>query len=212
MARRKDHSPDELKHWVIESVTSFLQHQSASELSLRKVAKMVEYSPGTLINLFGSYAHLILEVNAFTLDQISERLEKRLNTAEELDAHQQLTEFAVEYLHFAQHHSHQWRLVFEHRLETEVPQWQQSRINQLFFLIETRLKLISPAAPERECQKAARTIWASVHGICMLEVDDKLFSPIEISGQEMITSLVDHYLTSWSHKNNKQFGIQGESL
>ena len=60
MARRKDHSPEELKALVIEAVLGFLQEQPAEKLSLRQLAKMVGYSPGTLINLFGSYAHLIL--------------------------------------------------------------------------------------------------------------------------------------------------------
>lgn len=212
MARRKDHSPDELKSWVIESVIHFLQQQPASELSLRKIAKMVEYSPGTLINLFGSYSHLILEVNAYTLDQIAEKLEVKLRQSKDLSPHQQLSKFALEYLGFAQQHPFQWRIVFEHSLETEVPEWQQSRINQLFHLIETRLQLISPSASTIECQKATRTIWASVHGICMLELDDKLFSPITITGQEMIESLIQHYLASWSQSNDHQSSIQGESI
>lgn len=212
MARRKDHSPSELKHWVIQSVIGFLQNQPASELSLRKIAKMVEYSPGTLINLFGSYAHLILEVNAFTLDQISERLKIKLSAIETLSPHQQLYELALEYLHFAQQHTFQWRIVFDHSLESDIPEWQQNRINLLFHLIETRLHLIAPLTSDSECQKAARTIWASVHGICMLELDNKLFSPIRTSGEEMIGSLTHHYLTSWSQNNNKQAATQGESV
>ena len=71
MARRKDHTPEELKALVLGQVLEFLQHEPADNLSLRKLAKMVGYSPGTLLNLFGSYAHLILAANALTLDQIS---------------------------------------------------------------------------------------------------------------------------------------------
>ena len=202
MARRKDHSPEELKALVMASVLEYLQTQSANTLSLRQIAKMVAYSPGTLINLFGSYAHLLLAVNACTLDQISQRLEKKLVAAKALDAQQQLQLFAQEYLAFAQQHLFQWRLLFEHRLDEEVPDWQQQRINQLFDIIERRLIELAPLAKPNQLQQASRTIWASVHGICMLEVDNKIFAAVDINfpvvnGESMIQSLINNYLASW---------------
>lgn len=207
MARRKDHSPEELKAWVISSVLEFLQQQSAQALSLRQIAKMVGYSPGTLINLFGSYAHLLLAVNACTLDQISGRLEKKLTETDNLNAQQQLLLFAQEYLAFAQQHTFQWRLVFEHRLDEEVPDWQQNRINQLFELIELRLIALSSSAKPDQLQQASRTIWASVHGICMLQVDNKIFASanidgLSISGEGMIKSLINNYLASWKRSTD----------
>jgi len=207
MARRKDHTPEELKAWVIRSVLEFLQRQPAQELSLRKVAKRVDYSPGTLINLFGSYAHLLLAVNAATLDQISGRLNKNLAASNELDAEQQLLLFAQEYLAFARQHTFQWRLLFEHRLDEDVPDWQQNRINQLFELIEVRLIQLCPHAKPAELLQASRTIWASVHGICMLEVDNKIFAAdssngLSINGESMIQSLISHYLSSWKVSSN----------
>lgn len=204
MARRKDHSPEELKAWVISSVLEFLQHQASQTLSLRQVAKMVGYSPGTLINLFGSYAHLLLAVNAFTLDQISQRLEKKLADTGNLSAQQQLLLFAQEYLSFSQQHTFQWRLLFEHRLDEDVPDWQQNRINQLFDIIERRLIELAPLAKPNQLQQASRTIWASVHGICMLEVDNKIFASPgmnfpAVNGESMIQSLINNYLASWTH-------------
>lgn len=203
MARRKDHTPEELKAWVIRSVLEFLQEHPASELSLRKVAKRVEYSPGTLINLFGDYAHLLLVVNACTLDQISARLTLALTDSDAFEAQDQILLFAKEYLAFARAHSFQWRLVFEHRLDEEIPDWQQNRINQLFELIEQRLQQICPSAQPDELQQASRTIWASVHGICMLDVDNKMFvsetkNGLSINGESMIQSLLSHYLSSWT--------------
>lgn len=198
MARRKDHSPDELSALVIAAVIDFLQAQPAQALSLRQIAKMVGYSPGTLINLFGSYAHLLLAVNACTLDQISDCLKKALSKAEGMNAQQQLQLFAQEYLVFSQQHTFQWRLLFELRLNEEVPIWQQNRINYLFDLIELRLKQLAPKAELLELKQATRTIWASVHGICALEVDNKIFASSDITGQSMIKSLIDNYLASWS--------------
>ncbi len=197
MARRKDHSPQELKEQVITKVIQFLQQQPANELSLRKIAKMVGYSPGTLINLFGNYAYLLLAVNAVTLEQINQQLSDSMRSSQQ--AQQQLTLFAQQYLNFAQQHPFQWRLLFEHQLtdEQDLPQWQQQKIEHLFSLIDHCLEKLKPNANSKEIQQTSRTIWASVHGICALSIDDKLFHQHKIDSKEMINSLLEHYLTAW---------------
>jgi len=204
MARRKDHSPEELKALVIEAVLGFLQEQPAEKLSLRQLAKMVGYSPGTLINLFGSYAHLILAANAATLDLIAGKLKSVLLNTHEPQS--QLSLIALEYLSFAKQHPFQWRILFEHHLaeEDEVPQWQLSRIDGLFTLIEKCLEQLNPHSQDDERHKASRVIWAAVHGICMLEVDNKLFAQDLVTGESMINSLLSHYLGSWKTSNKYQ--------
>jgi len=204
MARRKDHSPEELKALVIEAVLGFLQEQPAEKLSLRQLAKMVGYSPGTLINLFGSYAHLILAANAATLDLIAGKLKSALLNTHEPQS--QLSLIALEYLEFAKRHPFQWRILFEHHLaeEDEVPQWQLSRIDGLFTLIEKCLEQLNPHSQDDERHKASRVIWAAVHGICMLEVDNKLFAQDLVTGESMINSLLSHYLGSWKTSNKYQ--------
>lgn len=204
MARRKDHSPEELKALVIGAVLGFLQSEPAQKLSLRQLAKMVGYSPGTLINLFGSYAHLILAANAATLDLIADKLSKALvNTQNPQD---QLSVIALEYLNFAKQHPFQWQILFEHHLaeEDEVPHWQLSRIDGLFTLIEKCLEQLNPHSQNDERHKASRVIWAAVHGICMLEVDNKLFAQDSVTGESMINSLLSHYLGSWKISNQHQ--------
>ena len=201
MARRKDHTPEELTELVLSLVLSALQTEPADQLSLRKLAKAVGYSPGTLINLFGSYAKLILAANARTLDIISQQLASVMT---EMDsAEEKLHHFAQAYLAFAQEHPHQWRILFEHHLEEDedIPQWQLSRINALFDMIETCLKDLNPKADEEKRHEASRVIWAAVHGICALSIDDKLFAQDDVGGTNMITSLLDHYLFSWKQAN-----------
>jgi len=202
MARRKDHTPEELKELVLNTVIDSLQTAPASQLSLRKVAKMVGYSPGTLINLFGSYDYLLLAVNGQTLDlifkQLKNAMEKEVNTEE------QLTQFALTYLQFAKLHPFQWLILFEHHLphDAEIPEWQLERINRLFNLIETALKEIAPNASENDIQQTSRTIWAAVHGICLLEVDDKLFADKSLNAKEMIRQLLVNYFNSWKNNHN----------
>ncbi|MBD3639547.1 MAG: WHG domain-containing protein [Marinobacter sp.] len=197
MARRKDHTPEELTELVLSQVNRFLQSEPAHQLSLRKLAKMVGYSPGTLINLFGSYSRLILAANAQTLDQIAQRLGDRMEQDE--SAETRLHRFAEAYLAFAQEHPHQWRLLFEHHLDEgeELPQWQWSRIDRLFDMIEQCLYELNKNSRAEDRHEVSRTIWASVHGICALSIDDKLFARTTVSAESMISALLTHFLSSW---------------
>ena len=197
MARRQDHTPAQLQQLTMETVLKLLQQQPASSLSLRQIAREVGYSPGTLINQFGSYSLLLLAANARTLDQIYREL---LAAIDHADSPQQTLEAcALSYLNFASQPPYQWRLLFEHQLpeQDHLPDWQQQRIDNVFTLLQQQLAILKPRANASDCAQTARTIWASVHGICVLALDDKLFTPGNISGRSMIHSLLSHYLPAW---------------
>lgn len=202
MARRKDHTPAELKLLTVKTVIEFLQHRPINQLSLRSLAKMIGYSPGTLINLFKSYNHLLLDVSGYTLLEIEQRLTKATRNLESTTA-QQLIEIVLvtanQYSNFAVEHPYQWQQVFDHRLDDTqgIGPAHQQRIDALFAIIEAKILKLAPNASHIEVVRASRTLWASVHGICMMSLEDKLFSPVQISNGSLIESLVTNYLNSW---------------
>lgn len=196
MARRKDHTHDEIRALALESMQLHLQQQPADTMSLRKLAQAIGYSPATLINVFGSYDHLLLSVSAVTLDRLAQQLGH--HSATELSPLQRLHCFGKTYLQFARQNPYCWQLLFEHRLPAgdEIPDWQQQRIDQLFAMIEQALVELSSDA--ENVRQAARTVWASVHGICTLSLGDKLFSDSLSNADSMIESLIHHYVISWA--------------
>jgi len=197
MARRSDHSSEEIVSMTIAWVKEYLSHSSVAELSLRKIAKAIGYSPGTLINQFGSYSLLLLQVNAATMDQLSEQMSK---TVKDTDAPiDQLNGMAQAYLKFAEQNCHAWRLIFEHRLEEQedIPEWQMDRIGQFLDRVKTPLQAIKKSANEQDIEEAARVIWGGVHGICALAVEDKLFTPTGITSNQLILSLINNYVNGW---------------
>ncbi|MFC3152642.1 TetR/AcrR family transcriptional regulator [Litoribrevibacter euphylliae] len=197
MARRFDHSSEEITDMALQWVKHHLQSDLSDSLSLRKVAKGIGYSPGTLINLFGSYGYLLLRVNADTLDELSEQM-KAASTNDTVPE-QQLNAMALCYLEFAMAHTQRWRLIFELKLATDedIPDWQQQRIDQLLNQVKGLLTGIKPDASNREIEQTARIMWAGVHGISFLAVEDKLFSPAKLNHSEMVTTLIRNYLTGW---------------
>ncbi len=199
MARRKDHSPEELTDMATQRVLACLEHTPASNLSLRSIARDIGYSPGTLINHFGSFSLLLLAANARTLDDLYKALHSAMQTA--AAQRSGLKVIASTYLAFARQRPNAWRLLFELRLADDepLPAWQEQRISALFTLLEQELLKLKPNARALDCQRAARVLWAGVQGICQLTLENKLFPPAGMGGDSeiLIDSLLTHYLSSW---------------
>ncbi|RZR30584.1 TetR/AcrR family transcriptional regulator [Vibrio vulnificus] len=196
MARRNDHTREELIALTLETVKEFLAEHSYHELSLRKLANMIGYVPSTLVNVFGSYNLLLLHAVAQTLDELS--LEAMKVVQDSNDKKQALAELAYCYHDFALQHSHRWRLIFEHNMNgAELPEWQAKRIDNMTGMLEALLQQLAPSRTPTEVLQASRVLWSGVHGITLLSVDDKFFSSEPIDGKELIDSLLTNYLTNW---------------
>ncbi len=80
MARRNDHTREELVALTLDRVKQFLDTHSYHELSLRKVATMIGYVPSTLVNVFGNYNLLLLHVVAQTLDELAQEAQQAVKS------------------------------------------------------------------------------------------------------------------------------------
>ena len=198
MARRYDHSRDEIRQLTLDHVKAFLEQSPVSELSLRTAAKLIGYTPGTIINVFGSYSEVLLAINAETLDELHARSQQAIQYC--IEPTEGLQQLAMCYLQFARAHPWRWHLVFEHKMPdaTLIPGWHQQRIDRMFALLDQLLQQLSPDKSQKQRHIASRVLWSGVHGICLLDAVDKLFSEQHSSGEEMILSLLDNYLYSWT--------------
>ncbi|HEV3447204.1 MAG TPA: helix-turn-helix domain-containing protein, partial [Gemmataceae bacterium] len=68
MARRSDHTREELKDLAIQAAIALIEADGIGQFSARQVAARIGYTVGTLYNVFGSYDELLLNVNARTVD------------------------------------------------------------------------------------------------------------------------------------------------
>jgi AcrR family transcriptional regulator len=196
MARRNDHTREELINLTLDQVKAFLDTHPHHELSLRKVAAMIGYVPSTLVNVFGNYNLLLLQVVAQTLDELA--TESAQCIPRNSKPKEALTSLALCYLNFAIQHPYRWQLIFQHTMNGEaLPDWQSQRINTMITMLESLIREISPHKPEAEILAASRVLWASVHGITLLSVDNKLFMHSETDGKVLIENLINHYLSDW---------------
>lgn len=196
MARRNDHTREELVQLTLEKVKLFLEENSHHELSLRKIANMIGYAPSTLVNVFGNYNLLLLHAVAQTVDELKDAAAQAIA---ESDSHQSaLLNLAYCYHDFAKASPYRWQLIFEHNMQGEtLPEWQSDRISYLTGTLEELITMIAPEKSQNDVVEASRVLWAGVHGITLLSVDDKFFTPVPVDGKELIKNLISNYLESW---------------
>ncbi len=197
MARRNDHTREELINLTLATVKDFLEDNSYHDLSLRKIANMIGYVPSTLVNIFGNYNLLLLHAVAQTLDELSQESSQATSHCE--DAQEALFELAYCYHDFARKHPFRWQLVFEHNMNgAELPEWHSKRIDGMTSMLESLLAQFAPSRTESEVLQASRVLWSGVHGITLLSVDDKFFSSEPVDGTALISNLLSNYLNNWS--------------
>jgi AcrR family transcriptional regulator len=198
MARRSDHSREEIQAMAVQAAIAILSKEGLAGLSTRKVAAAIGYTVGTLYLVFKNLDELILHVNAAALDELHELMQAEL--AVDKSAQAQLLALAHAYLRFAREHFARWSLMFTHRLPEGrgLPQWFHDKVRILFALVARPLQQLNPDLSEEQYQQATYVLWSSVHGVCELGLNDKLTLGGEIQAEELINALVKNYLKGYT--------------
>ncbi len=192
MARRSDHTREELKELAINAGHKLIAEKGFSNFSARKMAQEIGYTVGTLYNIFGDYDDIILNINAKTLDQLTLFILQELHQCRKKE--DQLTCIALAYLEFAKQHRLSWLALFEHILPNEksLPEWYANKISTIFNIIERTLT--DTAGNTVNSKALSRTLWASIHGICILGISGKLqVTETPVSMEDMISLLIQQF-------------------
>ncbi len=193
MARRYDHSREELHEMAMSATQEMVAAEGIRAITTRRLAKEMGYSVGTIYNLFSNLDDLIVHLNGTTLDSLYEVLSA---VERDGDPEGSIRKMAETYITFTQENFNLWNSLFEHRLPAgeELPDWYNAKIGRLLLLVEETLSPIFAKGQEEECQKAARVLWSSLHGICSLASSEKLDIVATESALELTDSLITNYL------------------
>ena len=197
MARRYDHSKETLREMVIAAGHSLIQSQGFSRFSARKVAVEIGYTVGTVYNLFGSHDHLILHINARTLDAWFDDLQRVIMVRKTPPT---FVDLAFYYIDYSAAHYNEWMALFEHSLppDAPMPEWYVPKMRRFFELLEG---MVMPHVHgnKRKARRAARVLWAGLHGVTMLSLSRKLDLTDSESAQILAKSFVENYLWGLQH-------------
>ncbi len=199
MARRSEHSREELKEMALAAAEKILDEEGLAGLSTRKVAAAMGYTVGTLYLVFRNLDDLILQLNAQRLDDLYEHL---FMIRQGNDSPQEVVKtLAHFYIQYAREHPAAWHLLFSFRMPQgqALPGWFEARIARLFALVEEQLGRLGLKLDRQGLKLAASTLWSGVHGVCDLSVGDKLSLSGNTKPEELIDSLIERYISGLVH-------------
>jgi AcrR family transcriptional regulator len=198
MGRRSTHTPQQLRELILDAAQEIIDTSGLAGLSAREIARRIGYSPGTIYNMFENLDDVVLNVEARVLDALDARLSAVL--MEQRGAPSAVASLAQAYLAFTHEKPRLWNLLFEHHLPagSNLPAWYQQKLEGLLAHVEQAIAPHMPDRTEADRQRAARVLWASVHGITSLGTADKLSIVTTESAGRLVDDLVATYLAGLS--------------
>ena len=196
MARRSDHTREELKDAVFKAAWQIISEEGFDALTARHIAKQIGYAPGTIYNLYDSMDDLYLQINAHTLDLLNARLSGFADNQTKAVAAAQMKAMAHSYMDFARDYRAFWLMLFNLKVTIHRPDasWYHEKVDQLFAPLEKLLVPFYAQGQEKEHKMAARILWSSVHGLCFLQETDKL---ILMTNQSSVSESVDYLVETF---------------
>ena len=196
MARRKDHSHDQLHEMALDAARDIAEKEGLSGITARRIAKQIGYSPGTLYNVFENLDDLIVQLNMDTLDALYE-LCRGAPTGE--DPLAVLKSLARVYIQFTDDHPRLWSLLFQPSLPhgDQLPDRYIEKVRRLLGLAETAIAPMFPSGREVERLHSVRVLWTGLHGICSLYASGAMVKTE--TPEAMAETLITNYITGLRH-------------
>lgn len=200
MARRSDHTREELTRIALDAAHSITAREGLRGLRARQIARDIGYTIGTLYNLFDDFDDLILHMNGETLDAlyaVCSKVELKGDPVADLEA------LAERYLEFTRGHPQQWNAVFEHTLPRgrALPEWYSEKVAKLVALEAQALAPLFPDGTPDDIAHHARVLWTSLFGMAVVESAGRL--PEGESARSLVRSLIATYVSGLEHSDRK---------
>lgn len=165
---------ERLRQKAITIAAAIVEREGLAALQARRVSRDADCSVGTLYNVFGDMDGLVIALNQTTVRRLGEDLIRSFTATEGRAVEARLTDLALTYMRFAHDNLALWRAVFEHRLAegAEIPEEYRADQARLLALIET--VVAAEITDDALRRRAARALFAAIHGIVQLALDQKL--------------------------------------
>ncbi|WP_262964751.1 TetR/AcrR family transcriptional regulator [Methylobacter psychrophilus] len=195
MAKRSEHTQEELKALILSAAEIIVIEEGFSALKVRRIAAEIGYTVGSIYMVFINMADLIVHINARTLDALS----AQLGQVQVCSTEQSIEALAMTYLSYASDNFNRWRTVVDYALtaKTVTPDWYQEKVTNIFSTFEEQFAELVPELFGDNSKCAAQALWFAIHGICLLSLtgqDDKIrINDIEAT----LVLLVRNFISGW---------------
>jgi len=174
---RRERERGEMTERIMNIARDMFVHDGFEAVTLRKLAKAIEYSPGTIYQYFKDKKSLVMEI----IRRDSEDLRRHLFECSQLtDPVDRVIEMARRYANWGIKHPNHYRLMLapppawaEQDIELrayERPPLEQEALFLLRQIVEEGIQSGVFKAKHDDPGLIASTLWAGIHGAIMLEI------------------------------------------
>lgn len=180
---------------ILSAAEAIVINEGYTALNARKIANEIGYTVGSIYMVFTNMADLIMHIKARTLDDIASHLQQ----TQDMETQQYIEQLAKTYLNYASRNFNRWNMLFEHRQPkgTETFEWYQEKVDNVFGLVENQFARLKPECSVSQKKRAARALWAGIHGICVLSLSGSLNVVGIDDVEESVVLLVRSFLRGW---------------
>lgn len=190
MARRSDNTRKELKEMTIEAGLSLLEKGGLEALTARAIAGRIGYTVGTLYNVFDDLEDIVMHINAATLQEMHAVFAPLAATNKPPE--KRILAIARAYGDYARANPARWSLLHHSPRNHKLPLWFHDVASRLFTTTESVLLEIEGIS-KKAAHDAARVLWAGLHGICALSINQKL----EYVDAKPMHALIENFVSAY---------------
>jgi len=196
MARRSEHSQEEIKQMILEAAEDIIQEYGFSALKVRKIAADIGYTVGSIYMVFTGMDDLIIHIKARTWQKLAKHIEGYEAAVERSDS---IESFVLGYLDFVVANEGLWRMLFEHHLPVgaaTAEDYLQSQVS-VFLLAERQLKRLDSQCSDEQVHQAARVLVNSMQGVSMQLLMQQISEESITAAKLEMLLLVSCFMKGW---------------
>jgi AcrR family transcriptional regulator len=193
---RREKAKENLRQEIFDAASELFAKEGIANVSMRKIAEKIEYSPTTIYLYFKDKTTLLHEICEETFVKLAYEVEKIKETAD--DPLEILRGGMRAYIEFGLKHPNHYEVVFITPLDSYIektPNFEytfEDSTGKVAFekLVESVVRCIEAGAiKNNDVELISQTLWAGMHGLTSLLIGHKYFPFAE--KERLIESLID---------------------
>jgi AcrR family transcriptional regulator len=215
MTKKTENRRKELKEKVLNLTHDMVEEVGFANVKIRKIADRAGCSVGMIYNLFDGLDDMLVQINATTLDALYGQLTTAIGSSTHPE--ESLMRLSAAYIEFAHEKYNLWSMMYEHRMEADLPPGFSEKIDRIFRLVE---KTVAPliageeahtsvhgqleigedfgdhydTEARKEITRSAKVLWAGLTGILSLELNGKLDTVGAESAQVLAEAFIGNFV------------------
>jgi AcrR family transcriptional regulator len=168
-----------LRQEILDAASELFVRNGYENVSMRRIAEKIEYSPTTIYLYFKDKNDLLEQVCKETFARLVQRLNKIMEQPSE--PVERLKRGLLTYVQFGLENPHHYRATFMMPIPTEIQDKKMHEPDspgmQAFAFLTRGLRDCVEAGkmPDRNVELAGQTLWAGIHGITSLMITHERF-------------------------------------